>query len=131
MLKPVLLPVAMLLAASAAGAGELPLLGIQWRATTIGDTAVPAGVEVTLRIGDDGRASGVGGCNSYFSEAAVTPHSFSIGKVARTQRSCFYERNRLEQGYFDALKASASWAIDNGTLSLLDRAGNPTVSFER
>lgn len=110
---------------------DLALLNVTWRATTIGETPVPPGIEVTLQIGDDMRAGGVGGCNSYFSQAAITADSFSIGEVARTQRSCFYERNMLEQGYFDALKTSASWTIDNDTLSLLDSAGKPTVIFER
>ena len=77
------------------------------------------------------RAGGVGGCNSYFSQATITEDSFAIGEIARTQRSCFYERNMLEQSYFDALKAAVSWAIDNDTLSLLDSAGKPTVIFER
>ena len=110
---------------------DLPLLNITWQATTIGETPVPPGVEVTLQIGSDMRAGGVGGCNSYFSQATITEDSFAIGEIARTQRSCFYERNMLEQSYFDALKAAVSWAIDNDTLSLLDSAGKPTVIFER
>ncbi len=109
----------------------LPLLNITWRAITIGETPVPSGVDVTLQIGSDMRAGGVGGCNSYFSEAAITEQSFSIGEIARTQRSCFYERNTLEQGYFDALKAVATWTVDNDTLTLFDGAGQPTVIFER
>jgi putative lipoprotein len=110
---------------------DLPLLNVTWHATTIGATPVPPGVEVTLQIEDDMRGGGVGGCNSFFSQATITEDSFAIGEVARTQRSCFYERNMLEQGYFDALKAAAMWAIDNDTLTLLDSAGKPVVIFER
>jgi putative lipoprotein len=110
---------------------DLPLLNITWQATTIGEAPVPPGVDVTLQIESDMRAGGVGGCNSYFSQATITEESFSIGEVARTQRSCFYERNMLEQSYFDALKAAATWVIDNDTLTLLDSAGQPTVIFER
>ncbi len=110
---------------------DLPLLNITWRATAIGETPVPPGVDVTLQIESDMRAGGVGGCNSYFSQAAITEDSFSIGEVARTQRSCFYERNMLEQSYFDALKAAVTWAVDNDTLTLFDGAGQPIVIFER
>lgn len=110
---------------------DLPLLNTTWQATTIGETPVPPGVDVTLQIEDDMRAGGVGGCNSFFSQATITEDSFAIGELARTQRSCFYERNMLEQSYFDALKAAAMWTIDNDTLTLLDSAAKPTVVFER
>lgn len=109
----------------------LPLLGITWQATLIGDAPVPPGVDITLLIEADMRAGGVGGCNSFFSQASVTEDSFSIGEVARTQRSCLYERNMLEQSYFGALKAAVTWVIDNDTLTLLDSASKPTVTFER
>jgi putative lipoprotein len=110
---------------------ELPLLGITWEAVSIEGAPVPPGVEITLLIEGDLRAGGIGGCNSYFSQATVTRDSFAIGDVARTQRSCLYERNMLEQSYFDALRESTSWAIDNDTLTLLDRAADPTLVFER
>ena len=109
----------------------LALFGVTWQATSIAEQPVPPGVEITLLVESDMRAGGVGGCNSYFSQATITEDSFAIGEVARTQRSCFYERNMLEQSYFDALKAAVSWVIDNGTLTLLDSAAKPTVIFER
>lgn len=112
-------------------APSLPLLDITWSATSIGETPVPPGVDITLLIEGDMRAGGVGGCNSFFSQATVTADSFAIGEIARTQRSCLYERNMLEKSYFDALKASVSWVMDNDTLTLLDGAAKPTVVFER
>ena len=115
----------------AAAPPELPLLNVTWQATAIGEAPVPPGVEMTLLIESDMRAGGVGGCNSYFSQATVTEDGFFIGEVARTQRSCLYERNMLEQSYLDALKAAVSWVVDNDTLSLLDSSGKPTVMFER
>jgi putative lipoprotein len=110
---------------------DLPLLAITWEAVTIAGTPVPPGVEITLLVENDMRAGGVGGCNSYFSQATITGDSFAIGEVARTQRSCLYERNMLEKSYFDALKSSTAWVIDNDTLTLLDGAANPTLVFER
>ena len=110
---------------------DLPLLNITWEATAIGETPVPPGVEITLLIENDMRAGGSGGCNSFFSQATITEDSFAIGEIARTQRSCFYERNTLEQSYFDALKAAVTWVIDGDRLTLLDGAAKPTVTFER
>ena len=110
---------------------DLPLLNITWEATVIGETPVPAGVDITLQIESDMRAGGNGGCNSFFSQATITEDSFAIGEVARTQRSCFYERNMLEQSYFNALKASVGWVIDGDTLTLLDPAAKSTLIFER
>lgn len=109
----------------------LPILDVTWQATMIGANPVPPGVEMTLLIEGDMRAGGMGGCNSYFSQARLEATAFNIGNVAKTQRSCLYERNMLEQSFFDALKASTSWRIDNGTLLLLDSSANPMVQFTR
>ncbi len=121
--------------ASAGAAGDSPLppgiVGVEWTAGAIGDTPVPPGIAITLLIGEDMRAGGTGGCNSWFSQAQVTGQSFAIGEVARTLRACLSERNALEQAYFDALKAARSWAIDNDTLSLLDASGMTLLTFER
>lgn len=110
---------------------DLPLLDITWQATSIGGTPVPPGVEITLLIESDMRAGGSGGCNSFFSEATIARESFAIGELARTQRSCFYERNMLEQSYFDALKAAITWVMDGDTLTLLDGTAKPVLVFER
>jgi len=110
---------------------DLPLLNVTWEATAIGETPVQPGTKITLLIENDMRAGGSGGCNSFFSQATITEDSFAIGEIARTQRSCFYERNTLEQSYFDALKAAVSWVVDGDTLTLLDSAAKPTVTFER
>jgi putative lipoprotein len=110
---------------------NLPLLNTTWEATAIGEMPVPPGVEITLLIEDDMRAGGSGGCNSFFSQATITEDSFAIGEVARTQRSCFYERNTLEQSYFDALKAAVTWVVEGDRLTLLDTTAKPTVTFER
>jgi putative lipoprotein len=110
---------------------QLPLLNITWTATAIGDVPVPPGVEISLLIGDDRRAGGVGGCNSYFSQADVTEDSFAIAAISKTMKSCLYERNTLEQSYFDALKAARSWNLDGDILTLLDSAGEPVVRFDR
>ena len=114
-----------------AAEADLPILNVTWHATSIGETPVPPGVDVSLLIESDMRAGGVGGCNSYFSQATLTEDSFAIGELARTQRSCGYDRNMLEQSFFDALRATISWTVDGETLALLDSAGKPTITFER
>jgi len=111
--------------------GDLAILDVTWQATAIGETAVPPGVDISLLIEADMRAGGVGGCNSYFSQASLTEDSFGIGELARTQRSCGYERNMLEQSFFEALRAAASWTVEGEALILLDTTGKPTVTFER
>ena len=110
---------------------QLPILGITWSATAIAGTPVPPGVDVTLLIEDDMRAGGVGGCNSYFSQATVTREGFAIGELSRTLRSCGYDLNMLEQSFFDALRKTTSWHIDGETLVLRDAAGASTATLER
>ena len=68
---------------------------------------------------------------SRFSQATITEDSFSLGELARTQRSCGYDRNMLEQGFFDALQAAVSWSLDGDALTLLDASATPLITFER
>ena len=110
---------------------ELAILNDTWEATSIGETTVPPGVDISLLIEADLRAGGVGGCNSYFSQTTVTKDSFAIGQLARTQRSCGYDRNMLEQSFFEALRMAVTWTVAGETLTLLDASGKPTVTFER
>jgi putative lipoprotein len=108
---------------------SLALFGVTWQATSIAAQPVPPGVEITLLVESDMRAGGVGGCNSYFSQAAVTSDSFSVSDLSRTQRSCGYDRNMLEQAYFEALRNARSWSVQGDTLTLLDASGKPTATF--
>lgn len=110
---------------------QLSLLDIAWEATMIGETPVPPGTRITLLIEPNMRAGGVGGCNSWFSQTTLTETGFSVGDLARTQRSCGYELNMLEQAYFEALRATRTWRVDNDTLTLLDGTGKPTITYER
>jgi putative lipoprotein len=110
---------------------DLAILNVTWEATAIGETPVQPGVDISLLIEPDLHAGGVGGCNSYFSQTTLTKDSFAIGELARTQRSCGYDRNMLEQSFFDALRAAVTWIVEGDTLTLLDASGEPTVTFER
>jgi putative lipoprotein len=113
------------------GVVALPILDVTWQATSVGGVDVPPGVDVSLLIGPDMRAGGVGGCNSFFGQVTITGDSFAIGDLGRTMRSCGQDRNLLEQSYFEALRASRLWTIDGDTLTLLDAAGKPTIIYER
>jgi putative lipoprotein len=108
----------------------LALFGITWQATAIAGQPVPPGTEITLLVESDMRAGGVGGCNSYFSQTTITKDSFAVGELSRTQRSCGYDRNMLEQAFYEALRTAVSWTVESNTLALLDGAGKPTVTFE-
>jgi putative lipoprotein len=127
-------PVAQAQSASSEPVAEpqnLPLLGIAWEATAVGESPVPPGIDITLLIEADMRAGGKGGCNSYFSQATVTEDSFIIGEIAATARACPGGRMELEQAYFAALKTATSWTMDGETLTLLDMSGKPAVTLER
>jgi len=108
---------------------NLPIVGVTWTAKSIEGDPVPPQMEITLLVEPGHRIGGVGGCNSYFSQATIGEHSFMSGQIARTQRGCLGGRNAIEQIYLDALAAAQSWTIDNGALILLDSAGNQLVQF--
>src|ERR687896_597449 len=51
------------------GGNQRPLVGTDWRLVSLGppgaETDVVTGTTVTLRLGEDGRAGGSTGCNTY------------------------------------------------------------------
>lgn len=110
---------------------SLPLLGITWQATMVGDLPVAPGVKVTLLVEENMRSGGNSGCNSYFAQSTISENSFKIGEIAATARACMGGRSTLEADYFAALKAATSWTMDGDTLTLLDMSGEPAVTFER
>ena len=78
------------------------LTGSDWRLVSFGtagaETNVIAGTTVNVKFGEDGRASGSTGCNSYSGTYQVRGDSITIGRLASTRRACLDQNaNQLQQ----------------------------------
>jgi heat shock protein HslJ len=88
-------------------------------------------VGVTLRFGDDGRATGQGPCNGYSATVqAGGGATLTFGPVLSTKRACVEEgRNTLETEYFNALSSVSAYTLQGNQLQLTYNNGSSTLQF--
>lgn len=107
------------------------LLDIVWTVTSIGGRPVTGTRPLTLSIATDHRVGGSGGCNNYFTEAAIEGRNIGFGPAAATRMACSPDIMDQEAAYFAALTAVASYELDDSGLRLHDAAGIPLVGLVR
>jgi putative lipoprotein len=109
-----------------------PILGVTWRAESIAGTPVARRSVSSLLIGDDMRAGGRGGCNSWFAQAAVSGQSLAFSAVAATRMACLDDTlSAQEAAFFDALGQTRFYRLDGDTLTLLNAAGTELAVLEK
>jgi heat shock protein HslJ len=88
-------------------------------------------VGVTLRFGDDGRATGEGPCNGYSSAYQTgAGATLTLGPVLSTKRACVDEgRNTLETEYFAALGSVSAYTLQGNQLQLTYNNGSSILTF--
>ena len=96
------------------------LFGTEWRLVSL-DGRHPEGEKIpTLKVYQDGRFGGFGGCNDYFGRAKILPRTILFGTIGSTRRYCI-RGHALEHDYFQALEGAKQWRIKpSGKLLLYD-----------
>lgn len=111
----------------------LPLVGTTWSLDSVyqGDavSSTIAGTDVTLTMGDDGAASGSGGCNRYHGIYTADGDALSFGPLASTKMACAEDVMAQEAAFFDAMARVASTTIEGERLTLLDASGAPLLGL--
>jgi heat shock protein HslJ len=87
------------------------------------------GDEATLSL-SAGQATGTGPCNDYSGTYALAGTSLTVGEIMVTQRFCDEQMADFETGYGQDLLQTASWAIEDGRLTLSDSDGGPLLVFD-
>lgn len=110
------------------------LTGTEWRLVSLGpagaETDVIPGTTVTLRFGDDGRASGSTGCNSYSGTYQVRGDSVTFGRLISTRRACVDQNaNQQEQRFLAALEAANRFRLAANRLTILSERGRNVLNF--
>ncbi len=118
------------LAMASAPAAAQQLAGSEWRPTKIGDIKVPAGSEMFVRFGGEGKLEGHSGCNRFFGTFKLAGDGIEIGPLGVTRMACsepaVMER---EVRFLEALQNARQFMRDRIDLSLTDNAGNPVVQL--
>lgn len=104
------------------------LVGRDWLVENIDGAGVPAGADVTLGFGSDGRVAGSGGCNRWFASFDLTGEGLSIGPAGATMMVCAPPVMDHEGRFFAALAkvtgfdigadgALVLWGPDGGVIT--------------
>ena len=110
------------------------LAGTEWQLVSIGPAGAEAnvipGTTVTLKFGEENRASGSTGCNSYSGSYSAVGDTISIGRLISTKRACLDQRaNQQEQRFLAGLEAATKFRLSSNRLTLLSERGRNVLNF--
>ena len=110
------------------------LTGTDWRLISFGpadaEVEVIPGTTVTLKFGDDGRASGSTGCNSYSGTYQVRGDTVSFGRLVSTRRACLDQNaSEQEQRFLSALEMASKFRLSSDRLTILSDRGRNVLNF--
>jgi len=110
------------------------LTGSDWRLVSLGPSGaevdVVAGTTVTVRFGEDGRASGSTGCNSYSGTYQVRGDNVSFSRLVSTRRACLDQNaNQQEQRFLSTLEAANRFRLSSNRLTILSDRSRSVLNF--
>lgn len=110
------------------------LAGTEWRLVSIGpaggEANLVAGTTVTLKFGEDGRASGSTGCNNYNGTYQVRGDTISFGRLVSTRRACLDQNaNQQEQRFLSALESANRFRLSSNRLTILSDRSRTVLNF--
>lgn len=85
--------------------------------------------QATFRVSEAGKAGGSGPCNTYFATAKVDGQAIAISEIGSTYKACAPEVMAEEKALFDALAKAASYNVDAGKLTIIDKDGREILRF--
>ena len=112
------------------------LAGTEWHLVSLGpagsEASLVAGTTVTLKFGEDGRASGSTGCNAYSGTCQVRGDTISFGRLISTRRACLDQNaNQQEQRFISALESANRFRLASNRLTILSDRGRIILNFAK
>ncbi|MDT0201103.1 META domain-containing protein [Nocardioides sp. AE5] len=105
--------------------------GVTWHLDTIieGELAssVPAGVEATLALDEDGNVSTHDGCNGGSGTATVSADTITFSGMMSTLMGCMDARGEVSTTYRSVLTGTVTWQISGDRLKITN--GERTLGF--
>lgn len=93
-----------------------------WAQTPAAAEKVP-----TLTFGEDGRISGVAGCNRVMGSYTLEGDKITFSKMATTMMMCSPDSMKVEEAYLNHLEAAKRATLVEGDLVLSDETGNEVM----
>lgn len=118
-------------AAPAAVAESTELEGVTWQLVAYADASGAAAApvaEATIAFAN-GQVSGNTGCNNFFASYVLDGTQLTVEQGGSTMMACAEEVMAQEQGILAGLGQVAAYAVVDGQLQLLDRAGTAVLTF--
>ncbi len=129
-LIPVVIPLALLISACAAGAGT-ELVGPVWIAERIAGAPAVGGTEVTLNFDGQGHAGGKAGCNTYGAGYTRDGSKLAFEQPFSTKMFCSPDvLMAQEQAYLDLLGRVIGFQTEDNKLQL-NATGGKTIVFHK
>jgi heat shock protein HslJ len=105
-------------------------LGVAWIAVSVNGKPLSGVERPAFQIDEQFRVRGFGGCNSFSTTAfPLREQGIAVGPLALTKRSCDKGVMASEMSFLTALRTSAKWDTQVG--SLVIRGPNGELKFER
>lgn len=105
-------------------------LGAAWIAVTMNGKALSGTERPGFRLDEQFRVQGFGGCNTFSATAfPLKDQGIAVGPLAMTKRSCDKSVMDAETAFLVALRTSAKWDTQIG--SLVIKGPNGELKFER
>ena len=105
-------------------------LGQSWIAVSMNGKPFGGTERPAFSVDDMFRVRGFGGCNSFTATAfPLREQGIAVGPLALTRRNCDKAVMASEMAFFTALRTSAKWDTEIG--SLVIRGPNGELKFER
>lgn len=115
----------------AAPHGARQARGIPWRLEDLDRTGIIDRSRITLLLGNDGRASGMAGCNRYTAAYTLDDATLAIDpRIASTRMACAAEAMMYqEQRYFELLPLMDRAVVDATGALILTGKGGVSMKF--
>ncbi|MBC6980231.1 META domain-containing protein [Caulobacter sp. 17J80-11] len=113
-----------------AGPTSDPLTGVAWRLADLNARGVLAGSRITLRFGDDGRASGLGGCNRWSGDWRRQGSVLAITRLGSTRTACDAALVHQEDVFLSALQEADGYRLIDDRVLLVTTRDGRQLTFE-
>lgn len=103
-----------------------PALAGAWSVAEIDGAPVPDGVPADVAFSEDGKVSGIAGCNRYGGDYAYKEGVLTLNRMIMTEMGCFPEdRMRFESAFHNRFQGALTVAAPGeGVLTLSDKEGS-------
>lgn len=121
-----------LLASAALAQTRVEWDGAAWLVEDIRGRGVIDNAQTTLRIDQEGKASGSTGCNRFFGKAEIGGDRLRFGRLATTYRACPRALADQERKFLGALAAAHAARFDRmGRLQIISARGEALLTLTR